>query len=70
MNFGQALEHLKAGKALSRRFWTFEQSIFYVKTNNGSSYILMNTLNNTERWNPTLEDILAEDWRIIGNDRK
>jgi hypothetical protein len=86
MNFGQAIESLKAGSKLEREGWNGKgMFIYYVPPNSYpvqtaaaksffgeaalipyNAYFAIKNVNNTvSTWVPSVNDCLAEDWKIV-----
>ena len=72
MNFGQALEALKALKKIARAGWIGKG--MYVEMNTGGDYefseilpffVIKNVSNSFNTWVPSVSDLLAEDWVIV-----
>lgn len=71
MNFGAALEVLKARGKVTRRGWNGKD--MYVEMNTGGDYefseihpffVIKNVANTFNTWVPSVSDILAEDWSV------
>jgi hypothetical protein len=73
MNFGQALEALKSGKKISRSGWNGAEmyaELVPAKDFQFSEllpfFVLKNVKNSFNTWVPSISDLLAEDWEIVG----
>ena len=71
MNFGEAIEAMKKGKRVRRKDWENDTwiTIDYIASCPPfvSSYISLgrdNSFDGHKTWNPSQEDMLAEDWEI------
>lgn len=76
-DFGWAIEQLKSGKSVSRLIWNNNSQnklfVFLMFPVNGDKYdvdacFCISLLGNRKcqpGWNPTQEDMLAEDWGIF-----
>jgi hypothetical protein len=83
MNFGQALEFLKAGRKVARAGWNgkgmwlrlVDKGEWYVSgpdetEMSGSTFIGMKTADNKfVPWTASQTDVLAEDWDIVPNNQ-
>jgi hypothetical protein len=71
MNFGQAIEALKAGKKVSRSGWNGKGMWLALQTPDAHSkmslpYIYMSTVDGKlVPWLASQTDVLAEDWGIV-----
>jgi hypothetical protein len=77
MDFGKALEALKAGKKLCRTGWNGKgMFVVYQKgypqgMNEGDLFVcnpylqIKNVNGSHSMWVPSIGDILAEDWKIV-----
>lgn len=66
MRFEQVLADIKAGKPVSREDWNGSKTI--TRNENNGDWITTNPAGDdgTNVWNPSQEDILAEDWYVAG----
>lgn len=75
MNFGQAIEKLKAGKQVAREGWNGKGMHLELKEGNPlellRDHIVMKTVDGTRvPWVASQTDILAEDWVLVGDIHK
>lgn len=72
LNFGDALNVLKAGGKVARKGWNGKG--MYVKLDKGGDYefseinpffIIKNVKNSFNTWVPSVSDLLAEDWEVV-----
>lgn len=72
MDFGRALEALKAGNKVCRVGWNGKG--MYVEMNVGGDYefseilpffVIKNVLNSFNTWVPSVSDLLANDWGVF-----
>lgn len=69
MNFGQAIQFLKEGKRVTRSGWNGKGMYLYLKTfDYYEPCIVMLTAqrNHQPGWLASQNDMLAEDWHILG----
>lgn len=70
MNFGQALEALKAGKRVFRRGWNGKEMFLYLEHFDSTGFapaICIRTVRGTYQpgWSASQEDMLAVDWDLV-----
>lgn len=71
MNFGQAIEQLKAGKRVSRSGWNGKGMWLELQVPDAHSkmslpYIFMKTADNHQvPWLASQTDMLSEDWGVV-----
>ena len=70
MTFEQVLPHLKEGAFIARESWPNQ----YVEIREISddltemtmyAFVLTNAYGQMKIWNPSVDDILADDWRVV-----
>lgn len=77
MNFGDALQMLKEGQDIRRFNWQNEERLSYSQIHpinhdtqkRETKVIILKGINGVASWipwEPTLIDILAEDWMVVG----
>ena len=64
MNFGQALEDLKAGRDVTRKFLGDPEYRLTYHKNTKEIWVWQEGCNEWMTWEPTLSDILAGDWVV------
>jgi len=72
MNFGEALELLKQGKAVNRKGWNGKGMHvilckLYTPDNiqvNNDCLLLFNVTRRYNTWVPSITDLFAEDWEV------
>jgi len=65
MNFGEALEALKAGKKVKRKSW---DTFLFIKTDDYSRFpVIYTDISQQEPkiYDPHQDDLLAEDWVVV-----
>ena len=68
MNFGQAIEALKAGNSTSRAGWNGKNMKIFLETRDGFEpcLVLINAAGGKQPgWNASTPDVLAEDWGVV-----
>lgn len=73
MNFGEAIEILKNGGRVQRSGWNGKG--MYIQLHGGIDFehaiiepffVIKNVKNSFNTWVPSISDILAEDWEVVG----
>ena len=82
MNFGDAIEALKEGKKVARDGWNGKgMYVYYVPETKGKNlaenqkglttynayFAIKNVNDSVSTWVPSINDCLAEDWRIVSD---
>ncbi len=69
MNIIEATKQaLPQGKGITRKIWDRQHLLMAIFPTNTSECCIASTLGNhlpKPRWNPTADDLLAEDWKVI-----
>lgn len=72
MNFGEALEKLKAGSKVARSGWNGKGlHVEYCKGKDHEHaiiepfFVIKNKLNSFNTWVPSVSDCLADDWEVV-----
>lgn len=70
MTFEQVLPHLKEGSFVTRESWPnqyveIHEFIDDITAMTMYAFVLTNAYGQTMIWNPSVDDILADDWRVM-----
>ena len=69
MNFKEALDAINEGEKVSRRKWQGKAKVYLVKNKmNNINHVEVRTVGNCIMYAASSEDLLAQDWEIIGKE--
>lgn len=69
MNFNEALDCINQGQKVSRRKWQGKGKVYLVKNKlNNINHVEIRTVGNCIMYAASSEDLLAEDWELMGSE--